>query len=73
MAKPSSIAEVTLHENRAIEDLRAFVAAQQAFLAIGTRGYGTPDVLSNPSIFDVRFQGMPPFLEDDFSQDVRDG
>lgn len=67
-------AELAYHEDRAIKDLRVFVSAQEAFMAtIGSQGYGTPEVLSDPSIVGLRFRELPPFLEGYFTQEVREG
>ena len=67
-------AQLAYHEDRAIKDLRVFVSAQEAFLAsVGLQGYGTPEVLSDPSIVGIRYREIPPFIEGYFTQDVREG
>jgi hypothetical protein len=65
--------QLAYHEDRAIKDLRVFAAAQQAFLAtLNGVGYGSPQVLSDPSLL----PGRPPiqsFVDRSFTQDVREG
>ena len=65
--------QLAFHENRAIKDLQVFSTAQQAFQAtLGGRGYGSPHVLSDPSLL----PGRPPisaFVDRSFTQDVREG
>lgn len=65
--------QLAFHENRAIKDLQVFSTAQQAFQAtLGGRGYGSPQVLSDPSLL----PGRPPiqsFVDRSFTQDVREG
>jgi hypothetical protein len=65
--------QLAFHEDRAIKDLQVFATAQQAFLAtLGGRGYGSPQVLSDPSLL----PGRPPiaaFIDRSFTQDVREG
>jgi hypothetical protein len=65
--------ELAFHEDRALKDLRAFAAAQHAFLAMTVeRGYGSPVVLSEPTIL-PGVPPLPPFLDRSFLQDVREG
>lgn len=72
-SKPAQDAKLAYHEDRAIQDLRVFVAAQQALLAVAARpGYGTPEVLADPSIL----PGQPmlaPLVDRSFTQEVREG
>ncbi len=72
-SKPAQDAKVAYHEDRAIRDLRVFVAAQQAlFSMVAMPGYGTPEVLADPSIL----PGCPmmrPLVDRSFTQDVREG
>jgi hypothetical protein len=70
---PMQEAELAFHEDRAIRDLRAFAAAQQVFLGVlQGRGYGSADVLSEPSILEGA-PPIPPFLDRSFTQEVREG
>jgi hypothetical protein len=72
-SKPGQDAQLAYHEDRAIRDLRAFAAAQTALLTMfAGQGYGSPEVLSEPSILPGA-PAIPPFLDRSFSQEVREG
>jgi hypothetical protein len=65
--------ELAFHEDRALKDLRAFAAAQHALLAMTVeRGYGSPLVLSDPTILPGA-PPVPPLLDRSFLQEVREG
>jgi hypothetical protein len=69
----SSGSDVARGEDRAIEDLRAFAAAQDVFFVkLGTRGYGSVEALTNPGSLEG-VPDIPPFLDRDFAREVRDG
>jgi hypothetical protein len=70
-SKPVQDAQLAFHEDRAIGDLRAMAAAQEAFFAMSARGYASPEVLSDPSR--IGQPSMPPTLDKSFTQKVREG
>jgi hypothetical protein len=69
----TSGSDVAGAEARAINDLRAFAAAQnRLFLMLGARGYASLEALSNPGLLEG-VPDMPPFIDQEFTEDERDG
>jgi hypothetical protein len=60
-------------EERAIDDMRAFADAQNAFfLMLGARGYASVEALHNPGMLEG-VPDMPALVGEDFTQVERDG
>lgn len=65
--------DVAAAETRAVNDLRAFAAAEDAlFLMLGQRGFASVEALNNPGMLEG-VPAMAPLLDEDFTEHERDG
>jgi hypothetical protein len=69
----TSGSDVAAAEARAVNDLRAFAAAEDAlFLMLGARGFSSVQALNNPGVLEG-VPAMAPLLDEDFTEHERDG